>query len=210
MPKTDKTMEEEIASKKTIKAKELIELIKSTKPTAEVEGDEDCYVKPRGEIEVDDDGLCSLSVGMSVPTVPDFGAFCVRVGGVAISVGRDLDGPKDDYEFEGAEITYGGGLTVQDVIAAIEENVDFPDMSEFEMAYNDTDFDPDDVEESVETEYEVFAEDDNGDIYAFDEEGDIPDDMTSISKEVAIHRLVETWVEDGGEVDGQMYEDGMF
>jgi hypothetical protein len=48
---------------KTVNAKELVDLIVSNNFEAEVENDEDLYVKPTAEIEVDEEGLCSLTVG---------------------------------------------------------------------------------------------------------------------------------------------------
>ena len=194
-------------AKKTINASELIKMLAEKKPTAEVENDEDCYVRPKAEIEVDDEGLCSLSVGQAIPSDPDMGNFLIEIGGVTITVGRGVDGPEDDYEFEGAEIVYDG-VTKDDVIVAIKGNVKFPEMSEFEFRYNDIEFDPDDVEESIETDYEVFAEDDEGNIYAFESEDEVGDEMEVIEAEDAIHKLVEAWPEDGGEICDDLQESG--
>lgn len=193
--------------KKTIKASELIKMLAEKKPTAAVENDDDCYVRPKAEIEVDDEGLCSLSVGQAIPSDPDLGNFLIEIGGVTITVGRGIDGPEDDYEFEGAEIVYDG-VTKENVIAAIKGNVKFPAMSEFEFRYNDTEFDPDDVEESVETDYEVFAEDDEGNIYAFESEDEVGDELEVIESEDAIHKLVEAWSEDGGEIGDDLQDSG--
>lgn len=194
-------------AKKTINASELIKMLVEKKPTAEVENDEDCYVRPKAEIEVDDEGLCSLSVGQAIPSDPDMGNFLIEIGGVTITVGRGVDGPEDDYEFEGAEIDYDG-VTKEDVIAVIKGNVKFPEMREFEFRYNDTEFDPDDVEESIETDYEVFAEDDEGNIYAFESEDEVGDEMEVIESEDAIHKLVEAWSEDGGDISDDLQESG--
>ena len=195
---------------KVVKASELIKMLAEKKPTAIVENDEDCYVRPKAEIEVDDEGVCNLSVGLAIPTDPDLGNFLIEIGGVTIIVGRGVDGPKDDYEFEGSKIVYDE-VTKDDVIAAIKGNVKFPEMSEFEILYNDTGFDPDDVEESVETDCEVFAEDDEGNIYAFESEEDVGDEMEVIESEDAIHKLVEAWSEAGGEIDSDHMEaDGLW
>ena len=76
-----------------IAADKLIEMIASTEPVAEVENDEECYVTPQAEIEIDEDGLCSLCVHQSIPGNPDLGNFRFKVGGVNVSVSRDMDGP---------------------------------------------------------------------------------------------------------------------
>ena len=188
-----------------IAADKLIEMIASTEPVAEVENDEECYVTPQAEIEIDEDGLCSLCVHQSIPGNPDLGNFRFKVGGVNVSVSRDMDGPGDVYEFEGAEIVCDEDTTMDDVIAAIEEHVEFPDFEDFQSDYNDTDFDIDDVEASVKTDGEIFAEDDEGNIYAFDSEEDIPEEMTAIDTDAAIHRLAEDW---DGNVDGLLCESG--
>ena len=193
--------------KLTIKASELIKMLAEKKPVAEVENDEDCYVRPKAEIEVDEGGLCSLSVGKAIPSDPDLGNFLIEICGVTITVGRGIDGPEDDYEFEGAEIVYDGA-TKDDVMAAIEGTVRCQEMSEFEFRYNDTEFDPDDVEESVEADYEVFAEDDEGNIYAFESEDEVSDELEVIESEDAIHKLVEAWSDDGGEIGDDLQESG--
>jgi len=190
---------------KAIKAKDLIDLIVSTKPKAEVENDEALYVKPQGEIEVDDDGLCSLVVHTNLGESLDMGNFLVEVGGVDITVSRGVDGPDDDYEFDGAEIVYDDGLTRDDIIAAIKANVEFPPYDA--MQYNETDFDPDDVEESVPVDDgDVFAVDEDGSVYCYSDEDDVPDDQEVIPSCEAIHRLVEEWSDDGGDVDGNPIE----
>ncbi len=188
-------------------ASELIKMLAEKKPTAAVENDEGCYVRPKAEIEVDDEGLCSLSVGQEIPTNPDTGNFLIEVEGVSITVGRSIDGPDDDYEFGDGEIVFDG-VTKEDVIAAIKKNVKFPAYSDFELQYNDTDFDPDDVASSIETEDEIFAKDEEGNIYAFESEDDVGDGMEVIESERAIQMIVEAWSEDGGQVGGLMYESG--
>lgn len=190
---------------KTVNAKELVDLIVSNKFEAEVENDEDLYVKPTAEIEVDEEGLCSLTVGTEVGSSLDMGNFRIEAGDVSITVGRDIDGPKDDYEFEGATIVYSDGVTQEDVIKAIKENVEFSDYDPDQ--YSDTDFDPDDVAAAIEVdEYAVFAEDDEGNIYCYDDEDEVPEDFSVIDADDAVARLVENWVDDGGEVDGFMTE----
>ena len=195
------------AEKKRIKASELIKMLAEKKPAAEVENDEGCYMRPKAEIEIDDEGLCSLSVGQDVPTNPDVGNFLIEIEGVSITVGRSIDGPDDDYEFGGGEIVFDG-VTKDDVIAAIKKNVKFPTYNDFELQYNDADFEPEDVAASIETEHEIFAKDDEGNVYAFESEDDVGDGMEVIELERAILMLVEAWSEDGGEVDGFMYESG--
>lgn len=190
---------------KKIRARELIDLIKATKPTAEVENDENLYVKPKAEIEVDEDGLCSLAVHTDLGSSLDMGNFRIEVGGVDITVSRDLDGPKDDYEFDGPGIVYDDETTEDDVIAAIKENVGFPPYDE--MQYNDTDFDPDDVEESVSVEDgDVFAQDEDGNVYCYSDKEDVPDGQTVVDASDAIHLLVDEWSENGGGDDGMIVE----
>lgn len=198
-------MSDKVASKSAVKkvmAKDLIDFIVSRKPKAEVENDEALYVKPRGEIEVDDDdGLCSLVVRMDLGESLDMGNFLVEIGGVEITVSRSLDGPEDDYEFDGAEIVYDDGLTKDDIVAAIKANVEFPPYDA--MQYNDTDFDLDDVEESVSVDdCDFFAVDEDGSVYCYSDEDDVPDDQDVIPSSEAIHRLVEEWSDNGGDVDG--------
>lgn len=191
--------------KNSIAASELIALIKAAKPTAEVENDEDLYVQPRGEIEVDDEGLCSLAVHPDLGSSLDMGNFRVEIGGVFITVTRELDGPGDDYEFDGVEIAYGDGVSKEDVINAIEENVNFPPYDETQ--YNDTDFDPDDVENSITVdEGDIYAKDEDGNVYRYSDESEVPDDQTVIEAHEAIHILVEAWSEDGGDVDEDFVE----
>ena len=48
---------------KAVIAKNLIDFIVSNKIEASAEDDEDLYVKPTAEIEVDEEGFCSLTVG---------------------------------------------------------------------------------------------------------------------------------------------------
>jgi len=192
-------------NEKKITARELIDLIVSTKPTAEVENDEDLYAKPQGEIEVDDEGQCSLVVHPDLGSSLDMGNFHFEVGGIDITVGRDVDGPDDDYEFDGKEIEYGDGLTEEDVIAAIKENVKFPEYDETQ--YSDYSFDPDDVESSISVDDgDVYAEDDDGNIYCYSDEADVPEDKNVIEASEAVHKLVEAWSEDGGEADGDFIE----
>jgi len=74
----------------TITAKELIDLIVSTKPTAEVENDENLYPTPQGEIEIDEEGICSLVVHPDLGSSLDMGNFYFEVGGVYVTVGRDV------------------------------------------------------------------------------------------------------------------------
>lgn len=194
-------------AEKTINASELIKMLAEKKPTAEVENDEGCYVRPKAVIEVDEDGLCSLSVGQAIPSAPEMGNYLIEIGGVIITAGQGIDGPEGDYEFEGDEIIYDG-VTKEDVIDAIEKYVQFPTASDLEFRYNDTNFDPDDVEESIETDYEVFAEDDEGNIYAFESEDEVGDGLEVIEAEDAIHKLVEAWSEDGGEIGDDLFESG--
>ena len=191
--------------KNSIAASELIALIKAAKPTAEVENDEDLYVQPRGEIEVDDEGLCSLVVHPDLGSSLGMGNFRVEIGGVVITVTRELDGPGDDYEFDGVEIAYGDDVSKEDVINTIEENVNFPPYDE--MQYNDTDFDPDDVESSITVdEGDVFAKDDDGNVYCYSSESDVQDGLTVIAASEAIRTLVEEWSENGGDVDEDFVE----
>lgn len=188
-----------------ISASELIKLIVSTKPVAEIEDDEDLYVKPQGEIEVDDDGLCTLVVHPDLGSSLDMGNFRIEVGGVDVTVSRGVDGPEDDYEFDGAEIVYGEGESLADVIAAIEENAEFPSYDETQ--YGGTDFDPDDVEASITVEDgEVYAEDEDGNVYRYSSKEEVPDGRTVIEASAAIHKLVEEWSENGGEADGMFIE----
>jgi len=190
---------------KTITAKALIKEIAEAKPMAKVEGDEDLYARPKGEIDVGDDGLCSLVVHQDLGSSLDMGFFQIDVGGVCITVSRNVDGPGDDYEFEGTEIKYERGVGKEDVVRAIKENVKFPKYDA--MQYSDTDFDPDDVEDSIEVEDgDVFAEDDEGNIYCYTDESEVPEDQTVIESGDAIHRLVEEWAENDGEADGELVE----
>ena len=191
--------------KKTITAKALINEIIEAKPTAKVEGDEDLYVKPKGEIEVGDDGICSLVVHQDLGSSLDMGFFQIDVGGVCITVSRNVDGPGDDYEFEGTEIEYERGVSKEDVVRAIKENVKFPKYDA--MQYSDTDFDPDDVEDSIEVEDgDVFAEDDEGNVYCYTDESEVPEDQAVMAVSDAVHRLVEEWAENDGEADGELVE----
>ena len=183
-----------------IAAGDLIALIKSTKPTAEIENDEDIYVQPMGEIEVDDDGLCSLVVHPDLGNSLDMGNFRIEIGGVDITVTRELDGPGDDYEFDGVEIEYGDDVSEDDVIKAIEENVNFPPYDE--LQYNITDFAPGDVDDSITVdEGDVYAKDADGNVYQYSDESEGPEDQTVIEAGEAVHMLVEAWSEDGGDVD---------
>jgi hypothetical protein len=190
---------------KTVIAKNLIDFIVSNKIEASVEDDEDLYVKPTAEIEVDEEGLCSLTVGTECGSSLDMGYFRIEAGDVSITVGRDIDGPKDDYEFEGVTIVYSDGVTQEDVIKAIKENVEFPEYDPDQ--YSDTDFDPDDVAAAVEVDEDsIFAEDDDGNIYCYDDEDEVPEDFSVIDADDAVAQLVENWVDEGGEVDGFMTE----
>ena len=187
----------------TITAKELIELIASAKPVAEVVNDEDLYPTPKGEIETDEDGLCTLVVR------PDFGSslymgdLTFAVGGVRVSVERNEDGlPKGEYEFDGKTIVYEEGQSVDDVIAAIKANVTFPEYDE--TKYTGTDFEPDDVEESVEVEDDaVFAKDEEDNVYRYSDEDEVPEGQEVIDADEAIHMLVTAWSDNGGEVSDE-------
>lgn len=190
---------------KSINAKDLIDLIVSTKPTAEIENDEDMYVKPLGEIEVGDNGRCSLAVHTDLGSSLDMGDFLVEVGGVAITVSRELDGPGDDYEFDGVEIVYQDGVTEEDVVKAIEENVEFPSYDS--VPYDDVDFDPEVVEDSVSVrDGDVFATDEDGNVYCYPDKGSVPGGQTVVEAKEAVHRLVEEWSENDGDTDGMMIE----
>ncbi len=189
----------------TITAKELIELIISTKPKAMVVNDEDMYPTPKGKIEADEDGLCTLVVLPDFGSSLDMGSFLIDVGGVHISVGRGEDGPEGEYEFDGKKIVYEDGQSVDDVIAAIKENVKFPEYDETQ--YTDTDFDPDDVEESVEVEDDdVFAKDEEDNVYRYSDEDEVPEDQEVIESDEAVHMLVTAWSENGGEVSDEFTE----
>lgn len=189
----------------TITAKELIELIVSMKPKAMVVNDEDMYPTPKGEIETDDDGLCTLVVHPDFGSSLDMGNFLIDVGSVHISVERGEDGPEGEYEFDGKKIVYEDGQSVDDVIAAIKENVKFPEYDETQ--YTDTDFDPDDVEASVEVEDDdVFAKDEEGNVYRYSDEDEVPEDQEIIESDEAVHILVTAWSENGGEVSDEFTE----
>ena len=93
----------------------------------------------------------------------------------------------------------------EDVGRAIKENVKFPKYDA--MQYSTTDFDPDDVEDSVEVEDgDVFAEDDEGNIYCYTDESEVPGGQTVMTASDAVHRLVEEWAENDGEADGELVE----
>lgn len=189
----------------SISAKVLIDLLMAEKPRAEVENDEGLYAKPCGEVEADEDGLCSLVVHPVIGESLDMGNFRIEVGGVVITVGREVEGPDGEYEFSGKEIVYGDGMTEADVVAAIGENVRFPEYDSTE--YTDVDFDADDVEDSVCVDGKfIYAEDDDGNIYRYDDADELPEDQTVVEECEAIHKLVEAWADNGGEADGEMME----
>ena len=73
--------------------------------------------------------------------------------------------------------------------AALKQNVKFPTYNDFEPQYNDADFDPEDVAASIETEHEIFAKDDEGNVYAFESEDDVGDEMEIVETEKAIQML---------------------
>ena len=189
----------------TITARELIDLIISTKPEAEIENDEAMYARPHGEIEVDDEGLCTLVVHPDYGDSLDLGNYRFEVGGVDVVVSCDVDGHKDDFEFDGKTIVYEDGLTEEDVIKAIDENVQFEEPEE--TRYCETDFAPDDVEESISVEDDdTYAVDDEGNIYCYSDESEVPNDQTVLEASEAVHKLVEAWSENGGEVSDQFIE----
>ena len=194
---------------------ELIDMIVKAKPTAEVENDEGLYATPRGRIDVDGDGLCSLTVTPCHESL-DAGNFRIEVDDVEIIVTREADGPGDDWEFYqyGSEIDFEeedeeeSDEDAEDpLIAAIMENVDFPEYDGAQ--YESTDFDPCDVENSICVDKDaVFAKDGDGNIYQYKGKTEIRDGQTEISAKEAIHSLVEQWSDDGGESDEFVYETG--
>jgi len=180
-----------------IKASKLIELLETSEIESEVVDDEDCYPQIfSAEVEADSDGHCSITCQYGYrEDSPRYGVSLGRVEfeveGVRFSASRDCDGGIERYEIEGREIEYDNDLTEDDVVSAAEENVEYCGYDPDCYCFEESEVSDDDIIDAIDSQPEVFAEDEDGGILGFDDESEIPEGCTRIDADDAIRRLVE-------------------